>query len=90
MTDLKSSNLKTLSLDPRFSYLAKDDRYLFAKDEPRYKFNVIGCGLNGNEHIHVTYLEGRATIQGVFDENPGSIELAQETFARFKSRSRTC
>jgi len=83
MTSSKEFKPKALSLDPRFSYLPKDDRYLLAKDEPQYKFNVIGCGLNGNEHIHVTYLEGRATIQGVFDENPGSIELAQKTFASF-------
>lgn len=83
MTSYKEFKPKALSLDPRFSYLAKDDRYLLAKDEPKYKFNVIGCGLNGNEHIHVTYLEGRATIQGVFDKNPGSIELAQKTFASF-------
>ncbi len=83
MTSYKEFKPKALSLDPRFSYLAKNDRYLLAKDEPKYKFNVIGCGLNGNEHIHVTYLEGRATIQGVFDKNPGSIELAQKTFASF-------
>jgi predicted dehydrogenase len=44
---------------------------------------VIGCGLNGNEHIFVTMLEGRATIHGVFDENPGSIALAKNNFARF-------
>ena len=81
MTSWKEFKPKALSLDPRFSYLPKNDRYLLAKDEPQYKFNVIGCGLNGNEHIHVTYLEGRATIQGVFDENPGSIDLAQKTFA---------
>ena len=81
MTSWKEFKPKALSLDPRFSYLPKNDRYLLAKDEPQYKFNVIGCGLNGNEHIHVTYLEGRAAIQGVFDVNPGSIELAQKTFA---------
>jgi len=83
MTSYKEFKPKALSSDPRFSYLAKDDRYLSAKVEPKYKFNVIGCGLNGNEHIHVTYLEGRATILGVFDKNPGSIELAQKTFASF-------
>ncbi|MBC8496425.1 MAG: Gfo/Idh/MocA family oxidoreductase [Anaerolineales bacterium] len=76
---------RAFSLDPRFSYLAKEDRYLFAKEEPKYKFNVIGCGLNGNEHIHVTLLEGRATIHGVFDKNPGSIELAKRSFASFST-----
>lgn len=81
MTSNKEFIPKTLSHDPLFSYLAKDDRYLFAKDENKHNFNVIGCGLNGNEHIYVTYLEGRASIHGAFDENPGSIELAQRNLA---------
>lgn len=83
MTAGKELRSRALSLDPRFSYLAVEDRYLFAKDDPKYKFNVIGCGLNGNEHIFVTMLEGRATIHGVYDENPGSIALARKNFARF-------
>jgi predicted dehydrogenase len=65
--------------------LAEEDHYLFAREEPKYKFNVIGCGLNGNEHIYVTMLEGRAMIHGIFDENPGSIMLAQKTFAGFNT-----
>jgi predicted dehydrogenase len=83
MTDSKELKPRGLSLDPRFRYLAKEDRYLFAKEKPKYKFNIIGCGLNGNEHIHITLLEGRAAIHGVFDENPGSIDLAQKTVAKF-------
>lgn len=76
---------RAFSLNPRFSYLAAKDRYLFDRQAPKYKFNVIGCGLNGNEHIQVTMLEGRATIHGIFDENPGSIGLAKKTFASFKT-----
>jgi predicted dehydrogenase len=83
MTGGKEFKPKAVTLDPRFSYLAKKDRYLISDNGPKYKFNVIGCGLNGNEHIHVTMLEGRATIHGIFDENPGSIELAKKTFAEF-------
>ncbi len=83
MTVGKELKPRAFSLDPRFSYLAEDDRYLFAKEDPKYEFNVIGCGLNGNEHIYVTMLEGRATIHGIYDINPGSIDLAKKTFARF-------
>jgi predicted dehydrogenase len=83
MTGGKEFKPKAVTLDPRFSYLNKKDRYLISDNGPKYKFNVIGCGLNGNEHIHVTMLEGRATIHGIFDENPGSIELAKKTFAEF-------
>jgi len=79
----KELRSRAFNLDPRFGYLAEEDHYLFASEKPKYKFNVIGCGLNGNEHIFVTMLEGRATIHGVFDENPGSIALAKNNFARF-------
>lgn len=83
MNDDKEFKLRGFSLDPRFNYLEEEDKYLFAREAPKYKFNVIGCGLNGNEHIHVTMLEGRATIYGVYDENPGSVRMAQKTFAAF-------
>lgn len=67
--------------NPRFSYIPESDRYLFALDQPRYRFNVIGVGANGQEHIRVTLLESRATIHGVYDPNPGSVALAKQTFA---------
>lgn len=85
MADGKEFQSRTFSHNPCFSYLAKEDRYLFAQGEPKYKINVIGCGLNGNEHIHITLLEGRANIHGIFDVNPGSIKLAQKTFAGFNT-----
>jgi len=84
MTGNKEIKPRGLSLEPRFSYLADGDKFLFSKSAARYKFNVIGCGLNGNEHIQVAMLEGRSTIHGVFDTNPGSIEMAQKTFEQYK------
>lgn len=83
MTGGKELRSRDFFYNPRFGYLAKEDHYLFAKQEPKYKFNVIGCGLNGNEHIQVTHLEGRASIHGVYDHNPGSIELAKKNVASF-------
>ena len=85
MTCGKELRSRAFTLDPRFSYLSKEDRYLFADGESKHKFNVIGCGVNGNEHIHITQLEGRASIHGVFDINPGSIELVKKTFAGFNA-----
>jgi len=38
---------KVLSLSPAFSYLADGDRYLFALEQPKHRFNLIGSGLNG-------------------------------------------
>lgn len=84
MTKGKEIQSRAFSMNPRFGYLAAEDRYLFAVEPPRYKFNVIGTGVNGCEHIRVTLLEGRATINGVYDPNPGSVALAQASFQRFR------
>jgi predicted dehydrogenase len=81
----KELRSRALSQDPRFSYLAKEDRHLFAQESAKYTINVIGCGLNGNEHIYITLFEGRATIHGVYDVNPGSIAMAQKTLAGFNT-----
>jgi predicted dehydrogenase len=65
-----------------FKYIPKEDQYLGAMISPKYKFNVLGTGNNGSEHIRVTLLEGRATIKGIFDPNPGSIAMAQASYKR--------
>lgn len=57
------------------------DKYLFAADPARYRFNVIGAGTMGQEHIRVTNFEGRATINGVYDPEPLSIENAKGAHA---------
>jgi myo-inositol 2-dehydrogenase/D-chiro-inositol 1-dehydrogenase len=51
--------------------------------QPRHRFNVIGCGINGQEHIRVTMLEGHATIHGIYDPHPGSVEGARREYAQF-------
>jgi predicted dehydrogenase len=68
---------------PQFSYIPQEDRYMFVREQPKYRFNVIGTGANGSEHIRVTLLEGRATIHGIYDPNPGSIAMARASFGRF-------
>ncbi|MDA3940823.1 MAG: Gfo/Idh/MocA family oxidoreductase [Spirochaetia bacterium] len=64
--------------DSRFSYLSEKDTYVTKAEEPEFKFNVIGAGIMGCEHIRVTELEGRASINGLYDSNPGSIDSAIE------------
>lgn len=68
---------------PIFAYLPAEDRYLFAAGEARHRFNVIGTGVNGQEHIRVTGMEGRAQIHGVYDPNPLSVAGAQGMHAQF-------
>ena len=83
MVERKEFQSRFFSLSPHFSYLPDSDRYLFSIDEPVYTFNVIGAGSNGQEHIRVTLLEGRATIHGVFDPNPRSIERAKQVYSQY-------
>ena len=82
----KEFRTKALSNSPQFGYLPEEDRYLIAGSQPKFKFNVIGAGNNGQEHINVTYLEGRATIHGVFDPNPRSIAVAHDIQGRLGLR----
>lgn len=79
----KEFRSRFFSLGPHFNYLPDSDRYLFSIDEPVYKFNVIGTGSNGQEHIRVTLLEGRATIHGILDPNPRSVESARQVFSQY-------
>ena len=67
------------AMNPAFGYLAAEDHYLFAANPPTHRFNVIGSGLNGMEHIRVTQMEGRAAIHGVFDASGRSMAAAQKS-----------
>lgn len=78
--ELKS---RAMALNPHFAYVAEQDRFILSKGQAKFRFNVIGTGVNGQEHIRVTELEGRATIYGVYDPNPGSVAAAQKTFSHF-------
>ena len=69
--------------NPVFNYLPDEDRYLFKIDPPQHHFNLIGAGINGQEHLRVTYLEGRAAIHGVYDPNPRSVVAAQTIQSQF-------
>ncbi len=71
------------ALYPHARYLPDEDRYIYAPETPKYKFNVIGVGMNGQEHIRVTQLEGRAIIHGIYDTNPRSVAQAQQVYGKF-------
>jgi predicted dehydrogenase len=83
MSKHKLYRSRAFATAPAFSYLPDTDRYLLAPEKPSHKFNIIGVGMNGQEHIRVSMLEGRADINGVYDPNPGSVELAKRNYAHF-------
>ncbi|WP_100406932.1 Gfo/Idh/MocA family protein [Bacillus solitudinis] len=78
MNELKT---KYISNNPKFDYLPNTDRYLTYSEQAKYRFNLIGCGNMGIEHMRVTMLEGRAIIHGVYDPNPKSINQVKKQFA---------
>ncbi len=69
------------SRGPQFQYIPEDDKFLLALPKPKYRFNVIGTGIMGMEHMRLTALEGRGMIHGIYDTNPLSVEKAKQMFA---------
>ncbi|MHA1671505.1 MAG: Gfo/Idh/MocA family protein [Promethearchaeota archaeon] len=67
---------------PGLKYLSPEDRYIFALPSPKHRFNIIGSGMMGIEHLRVTYLESRATIHGIYDPNPRSVAAAQSALSQ--------
>ncbi|RPK15195.1 Gfo/Idh/MocA family protein [Priestia endophytica] len=58
------------------NYLREKDKHIYKKETPLYKFNIIGAGMIGHEHIKATMLEGRATVHGIYDPNQKSVKEA--------------
>jgi myo-inositol 2-dehydrogenase / D-chiro-inositol 1-dehydrogenase len=83
VTQGKEIRSKAHIWDPLFNYLLDSDRHLLAKEKPQYRFNIIGTGINGQEHIRVTHLEGRAAVHGIYDPNPGSVDGARRAHAQY-------
>lgn len=81
---MKSSNgkrnreFRPRSMMAEFDYLPDQDHYLSARETPHYKFNIIGAGMIGREHLRITAMEGRASIHGLYDPNPRSLETARQ------------
>jgi len=73
-----NSNFFATSLN--VDYLPEGDKYIFAPGKPKHRFNIIGAGMIGHEHIKVTMLEGRATIHGIYDTDSFSMEKTRTMF----------
>lgn len=86
MAPSKEIRSRFFKRDPFINYLPDQDRYLFGSESPKYRMNLIGVGVNGQEHLRLTMLEGRASVHGVFDPNPRSVVMAQETLKKFSAR----
>jgi myo-inositol 2-dehydrogenase / D-chiro-inositol 1-dehydrogenase len=73
---------RILSKDMRWKYLEEKDRYLSENPIPKHKFNFIGAGMMGIEHINISYLEGRGEVHGIFDPSSRVVKVNKLLVAR--------
>ncbi|MBO6505803.1 MAG: Gfo/Idh/MocA family oxidoreductase [Kordiimonadaceae bacterium] len=86
MAKKKELRLRHMEEAPFFDFVEEEDRYLFTGDPAKYRFNVIGTGTIGQEHMRVTELEGRAIVHGLFDLSAKSLAVAQHIFKEHSDR----
>lgn len=71
-------------------HIVGEDRYLYRREKPRYRINVIGTGTIGQEHMRVANMLGIAAVNGIYDRNAHSMAIAAEEFARLDDAPLTC
>lgn len=71
-----------------FAYLEEQDRFLGGTQAPEMSFGFIGCGMMGQEHMRNAQLVGRASLGGVYDPAPKSVDCALEIAARAKGTTK--
>ena len=67
-------------------HVSEDDRYLFRREEPRFRLVIIGTGTMGQEHMRVAALLGRARIHGIYDTQSLSMDTAEANFLSLQSQ----
>lgn len=84
MEQSTASRTNAVALGRALDYLPTEDRYLSSRPTPKYKLNIIGTGIIGQEHLRITQLAGHASIHGIYDPAPSSRQRAQNIAAQFK------
>lgn len=72
---------------PSQRHVRDADRYLYRQPPPDFRLVVIGTGTMGQEHMRVAALLGRATIHGIFDTEPHSMDVAEANFRPLQSQA---
>ena len=67
-------------------HVSEDDRYLYRREEPRFRLVIIGTGTMGQEHMRVAALLGRARIHGIYDTRSLSMDTAEANFLPLQSQ----
>ena len=71
---------------PGQRHVSEDDRYLYRREEPKFRLVVIGTGTMGQEHMRVAALLGRARIHGIYDSQTLSMDVAEANFRALQSQ----
>ena len=66
-----------------FAYLDERDRFLTGSGEPALRYGFIGCGMMGQEHMRNALLVGRATVAGLYDPAPASVQHAERAVRKW-------
>ena len=82
MTGPRKPRLRFFEQLPSQRHIEEGDRYLYRQEAPRYRFNIIGTGTIGQEHMGVATLLGAGQIHGIFDERRHSMAVASEEHVR--------
>ena len=67
-------------------HVSEDDRYIYRREEPRFRLVIIGTGTMGQEHMRVAALLGRARIHGIYDTQSLSMDTAEANFLSLQSQ----
>lgn len=78
--------LRPFERSPSIDYIRREDRHIFKRPDAAFRFNIVGTGMIGQEHMRVTELEGRACIHGIYDRQAESVQVAQREFAAYCDR----
>lgn len=86
---LSNATIRSAIFRAQLGYLENQDHFFFSHFDPQYRFNIIGTGMIGMEHIRATLLEGRAMIGGLYDPSQQSAHTAEELVNRLQPRAVT-
>ncbi len=89
MTDNVKPRLRFFEESPGQRHIQPGDHYLYSRQTPAHKVNVIGTGTIGIEHMRVAAMLGRISIHGIYDTQRESMTVATEEYARHSSDALT-
>lgn len=82
MTNPEKPRLRFFEDAPGQKHILDKDRYLYARDEPKFRACIVGTGTIGQEHMRVAALLGRIGVHGIYDHNTHSMDVAEHEFSR--------